>query len=535
MKYDKNQPVKISRKHPQDVMKIITCLLLSLTISAFAQNKKPNFVFILADDLGMMDMSCEGSTLHETPNIDRIAHEGMRFTEGYSTCQVCSPSRASIMTGKYPVNHGITDYIGAPVGLAWKRNDKILPSVYKRHLGHEETTLAEALLAGGYKTFFAGKWHLGSEGSHPEDHGFEINKGGHWRGSPPGGFFAPHNNPKLADGPAGESLPIRLAEETAGFIKANQDQPFLAYLSFYSVHAPIQTTPALWKKYRDKAQQNPHEGERFLVDRTKPVRQVQDCPIYAGMMESMDDAVGIVLKALDDHGLADNTVVIFTSDNGGVSSGDAYATSCLPLRGGKGRQWEGGIRQPYYIKVPGITKAKSTCATPVTGTDFFPTMLELAGLPLLPTQHIDGLSLVPLFQGNKINERALFWHYPHYGNQGGEPSAIIRKGDWKLIHYYEDGRNELYALSADIGEQNDVSAKNPKITQALLNQLNDWLKDTGALLPKQDKRFNPVAKKKQQDTFIKKHKAQLEKNHARYLNPDYVPNKNWWGSKLTQD
>lgn len=513
----------------------ILATFLSISCFASAEQHKPNFVFILADDLGIMDMSVEGSSLHETPHIDSIANEGMRFTEGYSTCQVCSPSRASIMTGKYPVNHGITDYIGAPVGLDWKRNDKVMPSEYLRHLNHDDTTLAEALAAGGYKTFFAGKWHLGDKGSHPEDHGFQINKGGHWRGSPPGGFFSPHNNPKLSDGPAGESLPIRLAEETANFIKANKDQPFLAYLSFYSVHAPIQTTPALWKKYRDKAQQNPHQGERFQMDRTLPVRQVQDCPIYAGMMESMDDAVGIVLKALDELGLAENTVVIFTSDNGGVSSGDAYATSCLPLRGGKGRQWEGGIKQPYYIKVPGLTQAKSTSAIPVTGTDFYPTMLELAGLPAMPEQHIDGLSLVPLFKGNKIADRALFWHYPHYGNQGGEPSAIIRKGDWKLIYYYEDGRNELYQLSADIGEQNDLSAKKPELTQSLRKELDTWLKETGALIPKQDTRYNPVAKKKYQETQIKKRKAQLEKTHARYLDANYVPNKNWWGSKLTAD
>ena len=320
-------------------MRVITCLLL-FTSSLFAENRKPNFVFILADDLGIMDMSCEGSTLHETPHIDRIAHEGMRFTEGYSTCQVCSPSRASIMTGKYPVRHGVTDWIGAPVGLAWKRNDKVLPSEYKKHLGHEETTLAEALALGGYKTFFAGKWHLGDKGSHPEDHGFQINKGGHRKGSPPGGFFAPYNNPKLEDGPAGESLPIRLAEETATFIRANKAQPFLAFLSFYSVHAPIQTTPALWRKYRDKAQQEPHQGERFLLDRTKLVRQVQDCPIYAGMMEAMDDAVGIVLKQLDDLELAENTVVIFTSDNGGVSSGDALlhpACRCAEARDASGK------------------------------------------------------------------------------------------------------------------------------------------------------------------------------------------------------
>jgi arylsulfatase A-like enzyme len=207
----------------------------------------------------------------------------------------------------------------------------------------------------------------------------------------------------------------------------------------------------------------------------------------------------------------------------------------LPLRGGKGRQWEGGIKQPYYIKAPGLTQAKSTSAIPVTGTDFFPTMLELAGLPAIPEQHVDGLSLVPLFEGGKIAERALFWHYPHYGNQGGEPSAIIRKGDWKLIYYYEDGRNELYQLSKDIGEQNDLAGKNVELAQNLRKELDAWLKQTAARIPQQDKRYNPTAKKKHQQSMAKQLKPQLERTHARYLDANYVPNKNWWGSKLTED
>ena len=513
-------------------MKTIACLLL-YTACSFAETKKPNFLFILADDLGIKDMSGEGSTFHETPNIDRIAHEGMKCTQGYSTCQVCSPSRASIMTGKYPARHGITDWIGAASGTRWKRNDKILPSEYVHELDKSDTTLAEALAAGGYQTFFAGKWHIGHVG--PEEHGFQVNKGGHDRGSPPGGYFTPYKNPKLTDGPAGESLPIRLAKETADFIKTNKDKPFLAYLSFYSVHGPMQTTPKLWKKYRDKAQKNPHKGDRFLIDRTYPVRQVQDCPIYAGMMESMDDAVGIALKQLDDLGLAENTVVIFTSDNGGVSSGDGSGTSALPLRGGKGRQWEGGILQPYYIKVPGMTKSKSTCATPVTGTDFYPTLLELAGLPARPKQHVDGVSLVPLLKGKPISNRSLFWHYPHYGNQGGEPVAMIKKGDWKLIHYYEDGRDELYQLNKDIGEQNDLAAKQPELAQTMRNELNAWLKETEARIPLQDKRFDAEKRKLQDKAVATKRKPRLEKQHAGFLDANFKPNKNWWGSKVTED
>ncbi|MBT8043993.1 MAG: sulfatase-like hydrolase/transferase, partial [Verrucomicrobiae bacterium] len=233
--------------------------------------------------------------------------------------------------------------------------------------------------------------------------------------------------------------------------------------------------------------------------------------------------------------LADQTVVIFTSDNGGVSSGDAFSTSCLPLRGGKGRQWEGGIRQPYYIKAPGVTKNNTRCATPVSGADFFPTLLELAGLPLLPKQHVDGVSLVPLLKGGTIKQRSLFWHYPHYGNQGGEPSSIIRRGDWKLIYYHEDGRNELYQLSTDVGEQHDLSTKKPTIVQAMRKELEAWLEETGARLPKPDPRFDPVKRKQQDQHAANQLKTRLEKQHANFLKPNFKPNKDWWGSKLTED
>ncbi|MDA7933402.1 sulfatase-like hydrolase/transferase [bacterium] len=365
-------------------------LLSALFLFPLFLNAKPNIVFILADDLGIKDLSCEGSTFYETPHIDALTNSGMRFTNGYSTCQVCSPSRASIMTGQYPARIGITDWIGAASGTKWKRNDRVLPTEYIHDLPSKVTTVAEALKEGGYRTFFAGKWHLGGNNSKPEHHGFEVNKGGHHRGSPPGGFFSPYKNPDLEDGPRGESLPIRLAEETVKFATAKSEKPFFAFLSFYSVHGPIQTSPELWKKYQEKATKAGLVDERFQFDRTKAVRQVQDCPIYAGMMESMDDAVGLVMEGLKKAGLADNTIVIFTSDNGGVSSGDAFATSCLPLRGGKGRQWEGGIRQPFYIKAPGVAKPGSTSEVFATGTDFYPTLLELAGLEAKPEAHIDG-------------------------------------------------------------------------------------------------------------------------------------------------
>jgi arylsulfatase A-like enzyme len=510
---------------------ILFLLFLSCLAPAYA--KKPNVVFILADDLGWRDLSNEGSTYYESPHIDRIAKEGMKFTRGYATCQVCSPSRASILTGKYPTNHGITTWIGDRAGEAWRgaqRNDSHLPPEYDRNLRASEITLAEVMKKAGYKTFFAGKWHLGSKGSWPTDHGFEINKGGWDVGSPRGGFFSPWQNPNLESGPAGESLTLRLGRETADFIEAHKDKPFLAYLSFYTVHGPIQTTPELWNKYRDKATAAGLAKERFLFDRRLSVRQVQDCPIYAGMIESMDDAVGMVLKKLDQLGLADNTIVCFTSDNGGVSSGDAYSTSNLPLRGGKGRQWEGGIREPFYLKAPGVTKPGSTSAVPVNGIDWYPTLLELAGIKVPKQQQVDGVSLVPLLKGKSIPGRPLYWHYPHYGNQGGEPSSIITEDNWKLIHYHEDGRDELYHLGKDEVEQKDLAAAELKRTKVMRAKLDAWLKATKAKMPVKDKKADLAKRKARFESLAKQGKERLERQHANFLNPDYQPNKDWWGS-----
>ena len=503
---------------------------------AFAADR-PNIVFILADDLGWRDLSIEGSTFYESPNIDRIARAGMRFTRGYAACPVCSPSRASILTGQYTPRHGITDWIGAQSGTDWrkqKRGDSLLPADYEHNLRTDEITMAEALRDAGYRTFFAGKWHLGGQGSWPTDHGFEINKGGWDVGSPKGGYFSPWENPNLPPGPAGESLPLRLGRETAAFIESNKDHPFLAYLSFYSVHGPIQTTPALWKKYRDKAAAAGPVKERFLFDRRLCVRQVQDCPIYAGMIESMDAAVGLVLKKLDDLGLADRTIVCFTSDNGGVSSGDSFSTCNLPLRGGKGRQWEGGTREPFYIHAPGITKAGSTCDVPVHGIDWYPTLLELAGVPLPAKQVVDGVSLVPLLKGGSIPGRPLFWHYPHYGNQGGEPSSIVQEDGWKLIHYYEDGRDELYRLADDPGEQKDLASAEPARVKTLRVQLDGWLKAVGARLPSPDPDYDPAPRAARLEQLRTKGREHLEKQHAEYLAPDFKPNKDWWGS-MPQD
>lgn len=517
-------------------------LLFSSCADENRELTKPNVLFILADDFGYHDMSSRGSDYYETPHLDRIAGEGMVFTDGYATCQVCSPSRASIMSGRFPARHGITDWIGAASGEQWrerKRFNKMLPPGYVHQLDTSYITLPEAMREAGYKTFFAGKWHIGGKGSWPEDHGFDINVGGWDAGGPRGGYFSPYRNPNLSDGDDGENLSLRLAEETVGFIRGHHPdstgQPFFAYLSFYAVHGPIQTTRVKWKKYRDKAETLGIEESGFEMGVYLPIRQVQDNPVYAGLVEQMDDAIGLVLNVLDDLGLEENTIVVFTSDNGGVAAGDAFATSNKPLRAGKGYQYEGGIREPYFIKVPWMDHQGTECNTPVTGTDFYPTLLELAGEERRPEEHLDGTSLVPLLQGGELAERSLIWHYPHYGNQGGEPSSIIRKGRWKLIHYYEDGRKELYDLSADLSEENDRSADFPEIVRELDRELFDYLGEVGASFPEHDPLYDPAKERDHLDKIRNMKVPALEAQRMNFLSEDYEPGNDWWGSMVTKD
>ena len=248
----------------------------------------------------------------------------------------------------------------------------------------------------------------------------------------------------------------------------------------------------------------------------------------------MDDAVGIVLKKLDDLGLTDNTIICFTSDNGGVSSGDNFSTSCLPFRGGKGRQWEGGIREPFYLYAPGVTKANSTTDIPANGIDWYPTLLELAGVPSPKQQQVDGVSLVPVLNGGTISERPLYWHYPHYGNQGGEPSSILMEDEWKLIYYHEDGRHELYNIDKDVGEQKDLYAKQSKRANAMRGRLHKWLKSVPAEFPAKDPQYDPAKRAAYLKNINTDRKARLEKQHAYYVAPNYKPNKDWWGS-VTKD
>lgn len=520
-------------------------LLIISTTSCQQKNKnnavepKPNVLFILVDDLGYRDLSCTGSNYYETPNIDKIASQGMVFSQGYAASRVCSPSRASIMTGKFTARHGITDWIGAPQGEAWRnlnRHDKLLPANYEHVLPKQDVTLAEAMKSSGYKTFFAGKWHLGEKGSYPEDHGFDINIGGWEKGSPIGGYFSPWENPNLENKEKGENLSLRLAKETAAFITKHKDTSFFAFLSFYAVHGSIQTTQAKWDKYRNKSEAQGIKDKGYKMERVLPIRQVQDNPIYGGLVEAMDDAVGLVLNTLKELGLDKNTIIVFTSDNGGVASGDNYSTSNLPLRGGKGYQWEGGIREPYFIKVPWLESNGATTDYPVIGTDFYPTILDLANIKLLPEQHMDGISLKPLLEGQTITtERPLFWHYPHYGNQGGEPSSIIRQGQWKLIHYWEDGRNELYNLKTDPEEQSNVADSNTDKTMKLYTKLNTWLESVSANKPRPDMEYDEVLAKKRKDYLENTLLPKLEEDRMNVLSKDFEPNADWWQSKVTMD
>lgn len=503
---------------------------------AQAAEGKYNVLFIIADDLGATDLSSTGSTFYETPNIDSIAASGMKFTEGYSSCTVCSPSRYSIMTGKYPPRSGITDYIGSGTGKLAEIVNPLLPPPNTAALPFDDTNLAEAFKAAGYATFFAGKWHLGHKPlEYPEHHGFDINKGGYGQGMPRN-FFAPYHNPRLEDGPDGEMLDLRLAKETAKFIEQNKDRRFFAYFSLYAPHTPIQTTKEKWKKYRDKAEKlGPLDRERYKEDDGYLARVVQDHPVYAGLVEEMDDSVGIVLDKLKELGLDKNTIVVFTSDNGGVSiaKGESY-TSALPFRGGKASNFEGGIRVPFFIQVPGITRPGSVNPTPVIGTDFYPTLLQLAGLPLKPEQHLDGVSLVPVLKGGAIAQRDLFWHYPHYHPMSMLPASYIRSGDWKLIHYWEDGRDELYNLAEDVGEQNELAAENPEKAGELRARLDRWLAAIDAKIPGPDPRWKPEMAKARNDGFERR-KQNFEGYAMEMLRPDWEPKPRegwgpWWGS-----
>lgn len=479
--------------------------------SGAAADRPLNVVFIIADDLGYRDTSpYNPESFYDTPNIQRLADSGTRFTDGYAACPVCSPTRSSVLCGQYPARTRNTDYFGAPNQFlapegvpsdydaerdgkfGGHANRPLWPAPYSGRLAFSHTTLAEALKESGYATFFAGKWHLGPEGSWPEDHGFDINRGGIDRGGPYGGkkYFSPYGNPRLEDGPEGEHLPDRLATETARFIAANKDKPFLAYLAFYSVHTPLMGRPDLVAKYEAKKARLGLE-DQFGEESPRKVREIQCHAVYAAMVEAMDAAVGTVLDALEAHGVADHTLVIFTSDNGGLSTSEGSPTSNLPLRAGKGWLYEGGIREPVIVRWPGITQPASVSHWPLTSTDYYPTILEACGLPLRPAQHRDGASFVAALRDPSAvaPSRSMFWHYPHWGNQGGTPGGAVREGDWKLIEWYWGKQPELFNLARDVGEQHNLATDYPEKFLALEAKLDAFRTDTQALMPAANPQF----------------------------------------------
>mgnify|MGYP000002866023 CR=1 FL=1 len=443
-----------------------------------AAETKPNVVFFLVDDLGWADVGCFGSTFHETPQIDALAASGMRFTNGYAACPVCSPTRASIVTGRHPVRVNITDWIpGSTAARAY--NPRFQQISDREDLALEEVTIAEVLKENGYQTFFAGKWHLGSEGHLPTDQGFDFNIGGHHRGSPPGGYYAPFKNPYLPDKEKGEYLTERLTDESVAFLKQRDaEKPFLLYLSFYNVHTPIQPYNKRIDHYAAKFETS------FGDTKSEPTKEFrglsrsrQDNPELASMVTAVDDSVGRINKSLEQLGLDDNTIVIFFSDNGGLCTLRRAGPGCnLPLRSGKGWLYEGGIREPMIVKAPGVTKAGSVCDTPVISTDFFPTILDLVGLPQQPKLHADGTSLLPSLKGEELKtDRPLCWHYPHYHGSTWTPGAAIRDGNWKLIELYEFRKTELYNLKEDLGETRELSASHPEKLAELKAKLAAWL------------------------------------------------------------
>lgn len=449
---------------------VFGCFIILFAGSAVAaESARRNIIFFLADDLGYMDIGANNRhTFYETPNIDRLAKAGMRFTNGYAACPVCSPTRGSIMTGKYPPRFGITDFIGGT------RKGKLNPAPYAHQLALDEVTIAKALREGGYTNFFAGKWHLGEGEYSPNGHGFGPGLQGR------AGFYYP-DGPADFNDPRDPKTTDRIANAAVQFIEANRDRPFFAYLSFPAVHIPIGAKPELVEKYERKKNSAP--ADAWGQEHANKVRLVQNNPVYAGMLEQLDSAIGRVMETVARLGLTEQTVFVFMSDNGGLSTAEGYVTSNAPLRGGKGWLYEGGIREPWIMSVPGLTKPGSVCDTPVISTDFYPTLLELAGLPLRPMQHRDGVSLVPLLKGKRLKSRDLFWHYPHYSNQGGGPAGAVRQGDWKLIEWYEDGSRELYNLRTDPGEQNNLATLEPARTRKLAQHLDAWRKEVKAVMP----------------------------------------------------
>ena len=449
------------------------------------KNTPHNLVFIIVDDLGWKDVGYMGSDFYETPNIDKLSDNSTVFNSAYSASPVCSPTRASIMTGKHHVRVNITDWIPG----VDPKNRSLLGPEDIHQLPLEEVTIAEILQSNGYSTMYSGKWHLGSQGFYPENQGFDINKGGFEKGSPMGGYYSPYKNPRLTDGPEGEYLTDRLTDESIEFIeKRDVSKPFAVFLSFYNVHTPIQANlkhidyyENKLKKYSDTTIQTTNEGEAISVLN-------QRNPNYASMVHSMDENIGRLISFLKDKNLYDNTLIIFTSDNGGLSTQAKVApTSTKPLRAGKGWLYEGGIRIPQLIKYIN-QKQQDLNNVPVVSYDLFTTIVNHLKLDYIDEKK-DGIDLSNLSQ-EKNKRDYILWHFPHYHGSLWKPGSAIRSGDWKLLKFYEENKLELYNLKDDLSEQTDLSNKYPLIVKKLSYKMDEMIAEINAKVPTINQNLN---------------------------------------------
>jgi len=481
---------------------------------------RPNVILIVIDDLGWADLGCYGSKLHKTPHIDSLAAGGLRFTQGYAACPVCSPTRASILSGKWPARLHLTDWLPGRGDLPAQRLAR--PPI-RQYLPLEEITIAELLHDAGYVTASIGKWHLGGAGFGPRQQGFDLNIAGDAGGSPPG-YFAPFQRKNdagkivgrqligLEHAPAGAYLTDLLNDAAVRFIDDNRSRPFFLYLPHYTVHIPLQAKEQLVAKYPPESA---FQGR-------------QNSPVYAAMIESLDEGLGRILQTLDKHGIAENTVVIFTSDNGGLATLEGPhtpATSNAPLREGKGFLYEGGIREPLIVRWPAAIKSSQTTDQIACSVDLLPTIAELCGIDL--SHDVDGASLASVLRGQGPVERdALYWHYPHYANQGGRPGGAIRAGDWKLIEYYDSGRRELFNVKDDIRESRNLAAADPQRVQQLAARLDAWRKSVGAQRMTPNPNYHPNPQGQDGTVTMLARTADVHGEQLRY---EPLPHKNTLG------
>lgn len=451
---------------------VMSLVWLLVAVGSARAEERMNVIVVFVDDLGVTDLQCDGNTFHETPHLNKLAEDGMRFTAGYAACTVCSPSRAALMTGQYPARLHITDWIAGHN----RPFAKLKIPDWTKHLDPAIFSMPKAFKEAGYTSASIGKWHLGGPDYYPEKHGFDLNIGGTERGQPPS-YFSPYNIPTLEDGPKGEFLTDRCAEEACNWIETNRDKPFFLYLPHFAVHTPLMGKPEVIKKYEAKM-------ERLGIDDKNAT--------YAALVESVDDSIGTIRKKLDELKLTEKTVIFFTSDNGGlIGGGKRSITTNPPFRAGKGSAYEGGVRVSFIVSWPGVTKPGSTCDTPVITHDILPTLAAGCDLKIPETHTVDGVDITPLLKGERIAERALYWHYPHYHPGGATPYSAVRQGDWRLVEFFEDGRTELYNLKEDVGETTNLYDKLPDRAKELHGQLIEWRDGVKAQLPTPNPDYAP--------------------------------------------